>query len=405
MKKRNLKYVIGLLAIVGIGFTALKLYSGNNQSIEISTEKIGRSDIRNAVTATGTLEASITVKVGTQVSGRIAKLFVDYNTKVKKDQLIALLDTEPLKSSLESSKGTMDQATADYEYQKKIYERSKQLVTKKLIAQEDFDKSEFNYKSSLANLNSARAKYSKDKINLDYAYIYSPIDGIVLERNIEEGETVAASFTTPTLFTIVNDLTQMEIKASVDEADIGQVKVGQRVEFTVDAYPDMTFEGEVKEIHLVPVTTSNVVTYTVVIRASNPNQTLMPGMTANVTFLVTEKKNVLVIPGKAFDFKPDPILMESYRENYDLEIRKTDLKPQAEERIVWIKKKDGSIYSQAVKIGETDEINYEVISGVNEGDEVVISMISKSPTKVKKGNETGKSPFMPTPPSRSKKKQ
>jgi HlyD family secretion protein len=303
---------------------------------------------------------------------------------------------------LEQSRATLDQAEAEYEYQKANYERYRQLIGKKLIAQKDFDEVNFSYKSSIASLSSAKASYEKNKTNLDYAYIYSPIDGIILERDVEEGETVAASFSTPTLFTIAGDLTQMEIEADVDEADIGQLRVGQRVEFTVDAFPGKVFDGRVTEIRLMAVEESNVITYTVVIDAPNPEKILMPGMTANVVFYVTEKKDIVVVPNKAFGFSPDVSALMAYMEA-NPGIKVTMPSPTAESlsapgKTVWIKTSD-SIFPRTVVVGETDEINYELISGIREGDEVIVSMESVSAKEKAAGGTAGaKSPFMPAPP-------
>jgi len=407
MNKKLVKYGIAGLAVIVITITAFRLMSGGAQSVELRTEKITRDNISNTVTATGTLEASVTVEVGTQVSGKIDKLFADYNSRVYKGQLIAMLDTETLKSTLESSKATLDLAQAEFEFQKTNYDRNKQLIDKKLISQSDFDQIEYNYKSSMANLNSAKAKYDRDKINLDYAYIYSPIDGIVLERTVEEGETVAASFATPTLFTIANDLTRMEIETAVDEADIGLVKVGQRVEFTVDAFPDQVFNGEVMEIHLMPVKSSSVVTYTIIINAPNPEQILMPGMTADVTFFVTEKVNIVVVPGQALEFSPDPQLLEVFQKTHpEIRITMPDenvMKYDDVTEVVWVKT-PSSIYPQTIKTGETNELNHELLSGLEEGMEVIVSLTSQSPATTLTKTTSGKSPFMPTPPGSSNKK-
>lgn len=408
MKKKAFIYVIIAICVIVIGLFAFSTLSKKSATITITTDKVGRADISNTVTATGTLEASVTVEVGTQVSGKIDKIYADFNSKVEKGQLIALLDTETLESTLESSKATLDQAQAEFNYQEANYKRYKKLIEKKLIAQEDFDEAEYNYKSSIASLNSAKASYAKNKTNLEYAYIYSPINGIVLERNVEEGETVAASFETPTLFTIVNDLTQMEIEADVDEADIGHVKVGQRVEFTVDAFPDNIFSGVVTEIHLMPVEDSNVITYTVIIDSPNPDQILMPGMTANVTFFVTEKKNIVTLPNLALEFSPDAQLLHSYQElNPGIKIiiaENTTTGNSARKKTVWIKTSD-KIYPQTVELGETDEINYEVLSGISEGTEVIISMDSQVQASMEsREDEAAQSPFMPTPPGKNKKK-
>jgi len=404
------KKIISAIVVVGVvvtGFVVAGLLSAKEEAIQLKTEKVGRATISNTVTATGTLEANVTVEVGTQVSGRIDRIYVDNNSLVKKDQLIARLDTQSLSSTLAQSQATLDQAQAEYEYQKANYERYSQLIEKKLIAQKDFDEVNFSYKSSIASLKSARASYDKNKTNLDYAYIYSPIDGIVLERAVEEGETVAASFSTPTLFTIANDLTQMEIEADVDEADIGQLRVAQRVEFTVDAFPGKTFDGEITEIRLLAVEESNVITYTVVINAPNPEQILMPGMTANVVFYVTEKKDIVVVPNRAFDFSPDVSTLMAYHEA-NPEIKVTMPSPASEtlsgsEKMVWVKKQD-AIYPQTVVLGETDEINYEVISGIQEGEEIILSMSAVTASGKTTETETAaKSPFMPTPPGQSNK--
>lgn len=404
MNKKIIIYIVAILLVVSTVIFLLKIRSASPHPLNIETEKIGRADINNTVTATGTLEASVTVEVGTQVSGRINKMYVDYNSIVKKGQLLALLDTETLKSTLESSKASLDMAYAEFEFQKAKYQRNKILIEKKLISRKDFDEIEYAYKSATANLNSAKARYAKDKTNLGYAYIYSPINGIVLEKNIEEGETVAASFETPTLFTIANDLKQMKIEADVDEADIGQVKTGQRIEFSVDAFPDLVFHGKVVELHLMPVKNANVITYTVIINAPNPEQILMPGMTTNVTFFVTEKKNILAVPNRAFEFKPDITLLEAcgkmgltlqYKPEFSS--KKHDL-----ERIVWIMEGD-SIFKRKLKLGATDEINYEVLYGIEEGTEVIISMTTQLPDNNKKEKTPGKSPFMPTPSGRNKK--
>jgi HlyD family secretion protein len=403
--KKKIIFAIVIVGIIVAGIAVAGLLSPRKDSIQLKTEKIGRATISNTVTATGTLEAMVTVEVGTQVSGQINRVYVDYNSVVKKGQLIAQLDTQALKSTLEQSKATLDQAQAEYEYQQANYERYSQLISKKLIAQKDFDEVNYSYKSSIASLNSARASYEKNKTNLDYAYIYSPIDGIILERDVEEGETVAASFSTPTLFTIAGDLTQMEIEADVDEADIGQLRVGQRVEFTVDAFPGKTFDGEVTEIRLMAVEESNVITYTVVINAPNPEQILMPGMTANVVFYVTEKKDIVVVPNRAFDFSPDvPTLMAYQEANPQVKVTMPSPAPEVQSdsgKTVWIKKPD-AVYPQTVITGETDEINYEVISGIQEGEEIIISMSSVSAKGKPADNAaSAQSPFMPTPPGRN----
>lgn len=401
--KKGIKIIIIIVVLGIIAFSLFKFFSKGKQEIIIKTETIGRSNISNTVTATGSLDAVVSVDVGTQVSGKINKIFVDYNSIVKKGQILARLDTQSLALTLKSSKASLDKAKAEYEYQKSNYTRYKRLIEKKLIAQSDFDEVEYNYKTSIANLEDAQANYDKSKTNLSYAFIYSPIDGIVEERDVEEGETVAASYSTPTLFKIANDLTHMKIEANVDEADIGQVKLNQRVEFTVDAFPNITFSGRVTEIRLDADTDNTVITYTVVINAPNPNKTLLPGMTANVTFYVTEKKNIVVIPNKAIEFEPETNSLISYKQTHP-EIKVTLPKPGEQlsgdnQKEVWILT-NSSLYPKTIEVGETNEINYELLSGLNEGDRVIISM-SSFKGKIK-SSEAGssKSPFMPTRPGK-----
>jgi len=394
--KRKIIYIGSAVIILAIGFLVFKSLSKPKQTVSIETAKVEKGTISNTVTATGTLEAVKTVEVGTQVSGVIEKLFVDFNSQVKKGQLLAQLDETPLMAQLDQSKASVDQAEAQVKYQKATYERYKALLSKKLIAQSDFDLAEFNYNNALGSLNNAKSMYDKNKINLSYARIYSPIDGTVLDRAVEVGQTVAASFNTPTLFTIANDLTQMRVEAKVDEADIGQLVNGQRVEFTVDAFPSKKFNGEVTEIRLQPVTTNNVVTYTVVIGAPNPDNILKPGMTANATFFVTEKKDILLVSAKATRFTPDAEALAAYMPpmgGVGAQAAELPAPPMgggakpaegaSNDSIhnVWIKENNGGLHPQKVTVGVTDEFNYEVVSGLKEGDEVVTTMTTGTQTK------------------------
>lgn len=387
--KKSIIYIGSAVIVLAAGFLIYKSVTKTKQTVSIETAKVERGTISNTVTATGTLEAVKTVEVGTQVSGVIEKLFVDFNSEVKKGQLLAQLDETPLMAQLDQSKASVDQAEAQVKYQKATYERYKALLAKKLIAQSDFDLAEFNYNNALGSLNNAKSMYDKNKINLSYARIYSPIDGTVLDRAVEVGQTVAASFNTPTLFTIANDLTQMRVEAKVDEADIGQLISGQRVEFTVDAFPLKKFNGEVTEIRLQPVTTNNVVTYTVVIGAPNPDNILKPGMTANATFFVTERKDILLVSAKATRFTPDPETLAAYMPPMGqdgVQAAERPAPPMGEGAMstedagndsihtVWIKETNGGLHPQKVTVGVTDEINFEVINGLNVGDEVVTSL-------------------------------
>jgi HlyD family secretion protein len=421
--KKSILYIGSAVVVLAAGFLVYRSLGKTKQTVSIETAKVERGTISNTVTATGTLEAVKTVDVGTQVSGVIEKIFVDFNSQVKKGQLLAQLDETPLLASLEQSKATVDQAEAQVKYQKATYERYKALVAKKLIAQSDFDLAEYNYNNAVGSLNNAKSQYDKNKINLSYARIYSPIDGTILNRAVEVGQTVAASFSTPTLFSIANDLTQMRVEAKVDEADIGQLVNGQRVEFTVDAFPSRKFSGEVTEIRLQPTTTNNVVTYTVVIGAPNPDNILKPGMTANATFFVTERKDILLVSAKATRFTPDPTALAAYM----APIRGNGA--QASERpehpmgngpmpneggmsskkadndsihMVWIKESNGEIHPKRITVGVTDEINYEVVNGLNEGEEVVTSMTA-GVTQTSATAKTAKSPFMPQRPGSTKR--
>jgi HlyD family secretion protein len=421
--KRRFIYIGSAVIILVAGFLVYKSLSKPKQTVSVETAKVEKGSISNTVTATGTLEAVKTITVGTQVSGVIDKIFVDYNSVVKKGQLLAQLDETPLLAQLEQTKASVDQAEAQVKYQKATYERYKALLAKKLIAQADYDQVEFNYQNAVGALKNAQSNYDKNKINLSYARIYSPIDGVVLDRAVEVGQTVAASFNTPTLFTIANDLTQMKVEAKVDEADIGQLKLDQRVEFTVDAFPAKKFSGSVTEIRLQPTTTNNVVTYTVVIGAPNPENILKPGMTANATFFVTERRDILLIPAKATRFTPDPELLaqvmpmggpqgatkgdqskpamgggmpEGGPMHMGMEKSEND-----SVKVVWIKGANG-IHPHRITVGVTDEINYEVVKGLSEGEEVVTG-ITVSGGAVGTATKAARSPFMPQRPGANKR--
>ena len=405
MKKKYL-YSGSAILLLAVGFYAFTLFRSSEQTFTFETVKVGKGTISNTVTATGTLEAIKTVSVGTQVSGVITKLYVDFNSQVKKGELLAQLDETPLIAQLDQSKSSVDQAEAQVKYQKATYERYQTLIVKKLIAQSDFDLAEYNYKNASASLKNAQSVYDKNKINLAYARIYSPIDGVILNRAVDEGQTVAASFNTPTLFTIANDLTQMQVEAKIDEADIGQIMMNQRVKFTVDAFPDLKFNGMVSEIRKQPVVTNNVVTYTVIIQAPNPDTKLMPGMTASTIIYVNEKVEIPVVPGKALRFTPDPLVYSDYLKSLPMESAHAMSKelPASEAKgakssYVWIKNGD-TIQRSEIKISENDGINYELLSGLNQGDEIVLSMSAvKANAEVKKA---AKSPFMPQRPGQKK---
>lgn len=403
MKKRTI-YIASFVIILAIGIFIVRSYNRTNQIFTFETTHVKKGTISSSITATGKIEAIKTVSVGTQVSGVINKLFVDFNSIVKKGQLLAKIDETPLIAQLDQSKATVDLAEADLVFQKTTFERYKVLAEKKLIAQSDYDLVVSNLNKAIANRDNAKSVYDRNKINLAYASIYSPIDGIILNRAVDEGQTVAASFSTPTLFSIAQDLTQMKVEANVDEADIGQVKMNQRVEFTVDAYPDQKFSGSVTEIRLQPVETSNVVTYTVIIQAPNPEKKLMPGMTASTTIFVNEKKDILVVPGKAIRFTPDQETYTAYLKSLPADSSKNmepvlQIKGAKDNSSIWTK--NGTIIRKNdIKTGTNDGINYEVISGLNEGDEIILSMAIQKAADVKKA--VARSPFMPQRPGQRK---
>jgi HlyD family secretion protein len=415
MKKKTL--IISSVAVIAaiIVLLIFKPFKKKEAEATFETVKVERGNITNTVTATGTIEAVISVNVGTQVSGIINKVYADFNDIVKKGQLLAEIDKKSLINQLEQTKASVNQAQAQLNFQEATFNRMKALFEKKLIAQSDYDQALYNYENAKASLTNANAAYDRNKVNLDYATIYSPIDGVVLNRAIEEGQTVAASFNTPTLFTIVNDLTQMEVQTSVDEADIGKVKKGQRVEFTVDAYTDMKFEGTVSEVRLQPVTTNNVVTYVVILNAPNPDKKLMPGMTASATIFIDEKQNALTLSGKALRFTPSQAYMQKMFVQMAANGR-TKVMPTASAgapaggppagvpkpgagfgkdggKVVWLKDSVGGIRPNPIKTGIDNGTNIEVVSGLKEGDEIIISMSGDGSATAKKPTEGPRGPF------------
>lgn len=373
----------------------------NSTNYIVETATATRGDVSEAVTATGTIEPVTKVDVGTQVSGIIDKLYADYNSVVTKGQLIAEMDKVTLQSELTSQQATYDGAKAEYEYQEKNYLRNKALHEKQLISDTEFEESTYNYAKAKSAYESSEANLAKAKRNLAYATITSPIDGVVISRAVEEGQTVAAGFETPTLFTIAADLTQMQVIADVDEADIGGVKEGQRVEFTVDAYPNDTFEGTVTQVRLEATEESNVVTYEVVISAHNPDLKLKPGLTANVTIYIAERRNVINIPLKALRFVPDPPSGKA-------PAAESQPQPQPQEpgndsiKTIWVQE-NNTWKPRQVKVGMDNGVNVEICEGLNEGEVVAIDRKSNGglPAEQLSGNQE-ESPFMPKPPGKKK---
>lgn len=406
MNKRIIWILIAVPALA-LG-TGLILNSCNKKKVgfKFETAVAGKSDLNNSVTATGTLEAIKTVDVGTQVSGVILRLHADFNSQVKKGQLLAELDKTPLLASLREVEASVADAQAELEYQEASYKRVKALFDKQLVAQTDYDLANYNFNKAKANMISVNARFERANINLKYATIHSPIDGVVLNRAVNEGQTVAASFNTPTLFTIANDLTQMQVQADIDEADIGKVKIGQRVEFTVDAYPESIFNGDVSEVRIQPVVTSNVVTYTVNVNAPNPDKKLMPGMTASITVYTDEMQGAITIPGKALRFNPDATLLQAYvaslsDSNGSLAGPPPGLEQTLSGTRVWLK--DGTLIRPVqVETGLDNGSLVEIKSGLKEGDVVLLGMSALGETEKENVTESARSPFMPTPPGAKK---
>lgn len=364
-RKSTAVLVAALVAACGLWFA---LRPSKQTGITLETAATSRITIRNSVTATGTVEPVTEVEVGTQVSGIIDRLYVDYNDVVKAGQLIAEMDKVTLQAELESSQAELASCKTEYEYRMKEYSRTRTLHEKELVSDAEYDEALYLYEKARNAYEQAQAAIVKVKRNLGYATITSPIDGVVISRAVEEGQTVAAGFETPTLFTIANDLTQMQVVADVDEADIGQVSDGQRVEFTVDAYPDDTFEGEVKQVRLEPTTTNNVVTYEVVISAPNTDLKLKPGLTANVTIFTQERAGVLAVPNKALRFTPT-------KETVDKDMKIVDCKGKNK---VWTLS-DKVLTAHPVTIGQTDGMNTEIIKGLKQGDRIVTEIVVNTP--------------------------
>lgn len=392
----NKKKTLVIVAVAAIAALAVWLLSGGKKEKKITfdTAAVAPANIMNSITATGTIEPVTSVTVGTQVSGIVSKLFVDYNSVVKKGQVIAELDKTNLMSQLNTAKTQLATAQSQLNYQTANYKRYKTLFEKGLVAADDFDNAKLSYTQAKEQVASAKEEVQRAQTNLGYATITSPIDGVVLSKSVEEGQTVAASFSTPELFTIAQDLTNMQVVADVDEADIGDVKEGERVTFTVDAYPDDTFEGDVKQVRQEATTTNNVVTYEVVISAPNADLKLKPGLTANVTIYTAERKGVLSVPSKALRFTPQK---ETVGKMKIVDVANAKNK-------VWTIE-GNSIVAHKVNIGMTDGTNTQIVGGIAEGTKVVTGLNVMGGEEEKPMEAQGESsPFAPGPPGKNKKK-
>lgn len=386
MKKVNKKIWLALLALLVIGIL-IWLLTGKKEkhTVTFETEKVVTTNIQNSITATGTIEPVTSVTVGTQVSGIVAHLYVDYNSIVRKGQVIAELDKTNLISELNTAKANLNSVQSSLNYQSANFNRYKTLYEKGLVSADDFENARLAYQQANQQVAQARETVKRAQTNLGYATITSPIDGVVLSKSVEEGQTVAASFSTPELFTIAQDLTNMQVIADIDEADIGGVKTGQRVTFTVDAFPDDTFQGSVKQVRQQATTESNVVTYEVVISAPNNSLKLKPGLTANVTIFTLEKNNVLAVPAKALRFTPNAALLTP---DQVIEDCQGDFK-------VWTR--EGNTFkAHKVSTGITNGVLTEILSGVTEGTEVLTDFSMSGATGPQDAQQAN-NPFMPRP--------
>ena len=443
--KKLLKIFI-ILVILGAIAYGVKMFffsaSAENAAGPLVSAKVVQTTISTTISATGTLEPVDQVEVGTQVSGDIAKIYADFNSKVKKGQVIAELDKSKLKATLAQAEIAYRSAETDYKYKESTYNRVKKLSESNSASAVELETAEYNMNSAKLSVERSQNEVNQARLNLSYATIKSPIDGVVLKRAVEVGQTVAASMSTPTLFVIAKDLNQMKVMADVDEADIGQVKQGQRVTFSVDAFQNETFNGTVQEVRLNPTTTSNVVTYTVVISAENPEQKLLPGMTATCTIVTQEITDAIAIPVKALKFTPadgtpmaePPQGMRPPHESGDSssvkdglananfnagDVPKGDFKkgnfpppgsfPKTFKKradgkkpsgnLVWVSI-DGKAAPRPVKTGISDGVNIQILKGLSVGDSVVVSQETLGSTKEK---SSVSSPFMPSPPGKKKK--
>lgn len=380
---------VGAIALIAIVIWAL-LGGEKEEKITYETAIVEIGNIQNSITATGTIEPVTSVTVGTQVSGIVSKLYVDYNSIVKKGQVIAELDKTNLISELNTAKANLASAQSALNYQQANYQRYKTLFDKGLVSADDYESARLSYLQAKEQVASSRENVNKAQTNLGYATITSPIDGIVLSKSVEEGQTVASSFSTPELFVIAQDLTDMRVIANIDEADIGGVKEGQRVTFTVDAFPDDSFEGQVTQVRQQATTESNVVTYEVVVSARNDNLKLKPGLTANITIFTLEKNDVLTVPSKALRFIPTEAILTKGQVIEDCEAQHK----------VWTL--EGNVFkAHAVEIGTTNGMTTEIVNGISKGTKVLVDFKISNSDDDMPAEQAG-NPFMPKRPSNNK---
>ncbi len=395
LNRKTVGIVLAVVAVAGVA-AYFMLHGGKSQvQVNFETAKVEKATIGSSITATGTIEAVTTVEVGTQVSGIIDKIYVDYNSPVKRGQVIAELDKTNLVSELNSANSNLQGARSDLNYQQANYNRQRTLFEKGLISANDFESARLALEQAQSVLSQRQEAVNKARTNLGYATITSPIDGVVLSKAVEEGQTVASSFNTPTLFTIVKDMTDMRVIADVDEADIGEVREGQRVTYTVDAYPSEVFQGTVTQVRNEATTTNNVVTYEVVISAPNPDLKLKPGLTANVTVYTLEQPNVVSVPSKALRFTPTKEMLQPGQKIVDCNAKKK----------LWVR--EGNTFkAYGVSVGISNGTRTQIVSGIKEGTEVIVDIAEATdqegadPSAAAASQE--KSPFAPSRPGKKK---
>jgi HlyD family secretion protein len=406
--KRKSVIIYSLILLIVLGLCYYFFFFNKNKEITWRTMPIKKGKISIIVKATGTMNADTTINVGTQVTGTIWKLYADWNTVVKKGQLIAVLDTAFLHATKLDALASLAKANAVLDKTKRDFDRNKKLLDEKVVSQSDYEISLAAWESAKADVASAKAQLNHSLISLQYAVIRAPVDGVVIARSVELGQTVVSSFNSPTLFTIANDLTKMQAQANVDEADIGQCKVGQPVSFTVDAYPEEIFKGSIAQIRLQPVMVQNVVNYIVIIEVPNPDMKLKPGLTANLNIKVQEHKDILKVPANALRFTPqaniiaklknvpDSIKVMLKRASIQSEVDDSDISSKNKSAIIWILKgKD--IEPVKVRLGLSDGNFTEVTGNLKEGDEIVLGQVSAGSSAT--AQAAPKSPFMPQFPS------
>ncbi|MDD4602504.1 MAG: efflux RND transporter periplasmic adaptor subunit [Bacteroidales bacterium] len=414
MKKKMV--IIGIASVIGVVIVIMIILfttKTTTLALQVETATVKKGNICTVVTATGTIQPIKQVNVGTQVSGVVQKIYADYNSKVKAGQLIAELDKTNLKALVSESKASYFTALNELDYLQKVFNRQESLYKNKVISEADYEESLYKLNNAKGAVEQRKSDLQRAETNLGYADIYSPIDGVILTKSVDVGQTVAASFSTPTLFTIAQDLSEMQVEANVDEADIGNVTEGQRVTFTVDAFPGENFSGKVTQVRLNGTVKSNVVTYTVVITAENPKQKLKPGLTATISIYTVELNNTNVVEAAAVDYQPDPAQVSKYNAQTGIPVALSATQNNAAAlpatpdngtmKTVWLLDKAG-IHQKQILVGKSDRVNVQVLEGLKEGDKVVtgISMAAATTASGTSDSSSANSPFMPAPPGKKK---